>query len=62
MLIWGIEAGQKFSGYPYDFQYRIQPLLKPEEIALMEVDIKELNGFTAAGSKRCPVPLYRYSE
>jgi hypothetical protein len=42
LLIWGIEAGQKFSNYPADFQYRVTPLLKPEEIALMEVDVKEI--------------------
>ncbi|MGH2575826.1 MAG: hypothetical protein ACRDFC_09030, partial [Ignavibacteria bacterium] len=42
MLIWGIEAGQKFSNYPIDFQLRITPLLKPEEIALMEVDVKDI--------------------
>lgn len=42
LLIWGIEAGQKFSSYPADFQYRVAPLLKPEEIALMEVDAKEI--------------------
>ncbi len=42
MLIWGIEANQKFSDYPADFQARVTPLLTPEEIALMEVDTKEI--------------------
>lgn len=42
LLIWGIEAGQKFSSYPPDFQLRVTPLLKPEEIALMEVDVKDI--------------------
>lgn len=42
MLIWGIEANQKFSSYPADFQLRVAPLLTPEEIALMEVDTKEI--------------------
>jgi len=42
LLIWGIEAGQKFSHYKPDFQWRVQPLLTPEEIAMMEVDINEV--------------------
>ncbi len=42
ILIWGIEAGQKFSNYPANFQFRVTPLLKPEEIAAMEVDTKEI--------------------
>ncbi|HEY3250399.1 MAG TPA: hypothetical protein VGK25_04710 [Ignavibacteria bacterium] len=42
LLLWGIEAGQKFSSYPPDFQLRVQPLLKPEEIGLMEVDVKQI--------------------
>lgn len=42
MLVWGIEANQKFSNYPHDFQFRVTPLLKPEEIAMMEVDVKEI--------------------
>ena len=37
-LLWGIEAGVKFTDYPHDFQARIQPLLKPEEIAKMNID------------------------
>ncbi|MCI0716530.1 MAG: hypothetical protein L0Y77_09475 [Chlorobi bacterium] len=41
LLIWGIEAGQKFSNYSPDFQLRVQPLLKADEIALMEVDVKD---------------------
>jgi hypothetical protein len=42
LLIWGVEAGQKFSSYEPAFQYRVSPLLKPEEIAMMEVDVKEI--------------------
>ncbi len=42
MLVWGIEAGQKFSNYDPAFQYRVTPLLKPEEIAMMEVDVKDI--------------------
>lgn len=38
-LIWGIEAGVKFSDYPTDFQVRVQPLLSPEEIAELNVDV-----------------------
>lgn len=41
-LIWGIEAGMKFSQYPVDFSIRIKPLLTTEEIASMEVDVKEI--------------------
>ena len=37
-LIWGIEAGVKFSDYPPDFQARIQPLLQTDEIVKMNVD------------------------
>lgn len=42
LLVWGIEAGQKFSNYDAAFQYRVAPLLKPEEIAMMEVDVKDI--------------------
>jgi hypothetical protein len=42
LLIWGIEARQKFSNYDPAFQYRVTPLLKPEEIAMMEVDVKDI--------------------
>src|SRR4030095_15985584 len=42
MLIWGIEAGQKFSNYDLSFQARVTPLLKPEDIALMEVNVKDI--------------------
>jgi hypothetical protein len=41
-LIWGIEASAKFSSYSPDFQARVTPLLTPEEIALMEVNVKEI--------------------
>ncbi len=42
LLLWGIEAGQKFSSFPPDFQMRVQQLLTPDEIAMMEVDVKEI--------------------
>lgn len=42
ILLWGIEAGMKFSDYNAAFQVRVAPLLKPEEIALMEVDVKDI--------------------
>lgn len=40
-LIWGIEAGQKFSDYPGGFQIRVQSLLTAEEIAATEINVKE---------------------
>ncbi|RPI16317.1 MAG: hypothetical protein EHM58_12115 [Ignavibacteriae bacterium] len=42
ILIWGVEAGAKYSTYQPDFQFRIAPLLDPEDIAQMEVDVKEI--------------------
>jgi len=42
VLIWGIEAGMKFSQYPPDFALRITPLLTADEIASMELDVKEI--------------------
>lgn len=42
LLLWGIEAGQKFSIFDAAFQIRVAPLLKPEEIALMEADVKDI--------------------
>ncbi len=42
LLIWGIEAKQKFSSYQPDFQFRVQPLLTPDEIALTEVNSDEI--------------------
>ena len=38
-LIWGIEAGVKFSDYPADFQARVQLLLSAAEIAELNVDV-----------------------
>lgn len=35
-LIWGIEAGVKYSQYPADFRNRFAPLLSPQDIASME--------------------------
>ena len=42
ILIWGIEANEKFTDYPPDFQVRVTPLLTPEEIASMQVDVKKI--------------------
>jgi hypothetical protein len=39
LLLWGIEAGTKFTDYPADFQARVKPLLTTEEIAKMSVDL-----------------------
>jgi hypothetical protein len=39
LLLWGIEAGTKFTDYPPDFQARVKPLLTSEEIAKMSVDL-----------------------
>ena len=38
-LIWGIEAGAKFSSYPLDFQLEVKPLLTEQEILAMQVDV-----------------------
>jgi hypothetical protein len=42
MLIWCIETKMKFSMLPPDFQLKVKPLLKPEEIALMEIDFTQI--------------------
>lgn len=42
LLIWDVEAGCKFSNLPVDFQSRVKPVLTNEEIALMQVDVKEI--------------------
>lgn len=39
LLIWGIEAGTKFSDYPVDFQSRVKPLLTSEDIAKLSIDL-----------------------
>jgi len=39
MLIWGIEAGSKFTDYPTDYQLRIKPLLTEKDILQMQVKI-----------------------
>ncbi|MDF2517943.1 MAG: hypothetical protein K0R59_3239 [Sphingobacterium sp.] len=41
-LIWGIEAGTKFSSYPTDFQLRVKPLLSIKDIALLEINVKDM--------------------
>ena len=42
LLIWDVEAECKFSNLPVDFQSRVKPLLTNEDIALMEVDVKDI--------------------
>lgn len=41
-LIWGIEAGTKFSKYPLNFQKTVRPLLTKKEMLLMEVDFDKV--------------------
>ena len=41
-LIWGIEAGTKFSAYPSDFQLRVKPLLSLKDMAMMEINVKDI--------------------
>lgn len=41
-LIWGIEAGTKFSAYPTDFQVRVKPLISVKDMALMEINVKNI--------------------
>ncbi|GAA4278657.1 hypothetical protein GCM10022259_33820 [Aquimarina mytili] len=41
-LIWGIEAGTKFSKYPLNFQKKIRPLLTKKEMLSMEVDFDKI--------------------
>ena len=42
LLIWGIEAGQKFTDYDHDFQLRVKPLLTEKDIALMQVKVSSI--------------------
>jgi len=42
LLVWGVEANQKFTDYPADFQLRVQPLVTAEDIAKMEVDLNKV--------------------
>jgi hypothetical protein len=41
LLIWGIIAQVKFSELPTDLQLKVKPLLKTDEIAMLEINIKE---------------------
>ncbi len=41
-LIWGIEAGTKFSDYPIDFQEKVSPLLTKKEKLMLEINFDEI--------------------
>lgn len=41
-LIWGIEAGTKFSKYPLSFQQKVRPLLTKKEMLSMEIDFDNI--------------------
>ncbi|MEW7278083.1 hypothetical protein ABW636_05765 [Aquimarina sp. 2201CG1-2-11] len=41
-LIWGIEAGAKFSKYPLKFQAKVRPLLTNKDILFMNVNFDKL--------------------
>lgn len=43
-LIWGVEAGTRFTDYPPDFQFRVSSLLTPADIALTFVSLPALSG------------------
>jgi hypothetical protein len=42
LFLWGIIYGSKFTDYSLDFQNKIRPLLTPEEIADLSLDIKNV--------------------
>jgi len=56
MLIWGIEAGSKFTDYPADFQVRVKPLLTEKDIIQMQVKIDHV------AEKLVPSPLKDMAE
>ncbi|MBN9299169.1 MAG: hypothetical protein J0I41_19365 [Filimonas sp.] len=58
LLIWGIEAGQKFTDYEPDFQLRIKPLLTEKDIAAMEVKISSLTEKLVPGSVKDMLNTY----
>ncbi len=41
-LIWGIEAGAKFSKYPIEFQAKVSPLLTKKDILFMNISFDKL--------------------
>ena len=43
-LLWGIEAGTRFTDYSPEFQLRVSPLLTPADIALTFVSLPALGG------------------
>ena len=72
-LVWGIEAGVKFSDYPVDFQARIQPLLSTEDIVKMNIDyssaidampdeLKDVAGMYKSLRKRLVDPSSNYQD
>ncbi|MDR1727702.1 MAG: hypothetical protein LBT74_07215 [Acidobacteriota bacterium] len=42
VLLWGIEAGTKFSDFDRDFQKRVRPLLSGAEMTEMSLDLKNV--------------------
>ena len=57
-LIWGIEAGAKFSSYPVNYQIRIKPLLTEKDIALMEANVNGLVKTIIPGKAKDLVNMY----
>jgi len=41
-LIWGIEAGTKFSKYPLNFQLRVKPLLTKKDMLFMQINFDKI--------------------
>ncbi len=41
-LIWGIEAGTKFSEYPLEFQISVKPLLTKKDMLFMQIDFGKM--------------------
>ena len=59
VLIWGIEAGNKFTDYPADFQLRVKPLLTEKDIAQMQVKVSHLTEKLVPASLKDMVETYQ---
>jgi hypothetical protein len=59
VLIWGIEAGNKFSDYPADFQLRVKPLLTEKDIAQLQVKISHITEKFVPGPLKDMVETYQ---